>query len=192
MYSVLLILFITALSACRTTQVEHWNDGIIRSCRVFSVLDRSRFNETIYNRSGSVEMSTDYVYTGSGQLIDGARKEYHDNGNLRMVVRMHMGVPYGTRKIFNYDGSLYQAIRYKDGQVIDGPSTSYYPNGQIEASVNIVEEKAQGPWVRYHPNGKIMETANYMNDTLQGEMRFYDSLGQLERVEIWKDNQPLE
>ena len=65
------------------------------------------------------------------------------------------------------------------GQVKNGLYSSYYESGEIESTVNYVNDLRQGEQKAYFKTGELSSTVNFVDDLRQGETKYYNIQGEL-------------
>ena len=115
--------------------------------------------------------------------LHGSYKSYYENGQIQEEKTYNNGVLDGPFKFYNLDGKIeeegtmksdkiygyYKQYEYLNGDNYDklsfeitlkngipnGPSKSYYENGQIQEEGTFKDDKKNGLWKSYHENGKV-------------------------------------
>jgi antitoxin component YwqK of YwqJK toxin-antitoxin module len=72
----------------------------------------------------------------------------------------------------------YKNATYKD-DVKDGPSESYYDNGQLDYKLNYKNGVEDGPFETYYGNGQLRSKGTYRNGVRFGPYESYFVNGQL-------------
>ena len=113
------------------------------------------------NKSRMLDMKIEY------DVVEGKKEGdfiiYYSNENIQMAGKMKDNKNIGEWKYYFLDGSI-QTIGSYDNDI------------------------PAGNWKWYNPNGKVIEEGEYMNGNREGEWKSYDSLGFLEIVRLYKEN----
>lgn len=92
-----------------------------------------------------------------------------------------------VKQAFDADNNLKWEYTYKNG-VRNGPSITYFENGQIAGEINFVDGKMEGLFKAYYESGKLKMEAIYKNGLLEGEVKVYFETGQLESLKRYEKN----
>ncbi len=77
------------------------------------------------------------------------------------------------------DGKLVLEENYRKG-IKQGPTIIFYPStGKPSELTDFKNGRKNGRWIKYFPNGKVSTSGFYVNDTLQGSFRVYGINGKL-------------
>ncbi len=76
-------------------------------------------------------------------------------------------------EIFDNNGSILNIETYKKG-VLQGLNQTYYSNGEVVESGQMVNGNKQGIWVRRSDDGKKIRSVTYNHGKLDGEWIMYD------------------
>lgn len=106
------------------------------------------------------------------------RKEYYDNGQIRLKASYQDGQLNGTTKLYFKNGDLKKVENYKDGKP-HGEMKKYYKNGQVKVKGKFKHGKQTGIIKWYYKNGQIKKINEYKNDRLEGKIKQYYRNGQL-------------
>ena len=64
----------------------------------------------------------------------------------------------------------------------------YFPNGNIEREIEMIDGKRNGKIIKYYETGKIKSIFNWKNDTIEGDAITYDTNGIVESKSQWKSD----
>jgi|GEM_PF-3937238 antitoxin component YwqK of YwqJK toxin-antitoxin module len=163
-----------------------------------------------YYENGQIKSSADF-YDGRyhGRMID-----YYENGNTKFVGTTTMGFFTGIKYCYSKDGKISQTdsllrICKVNNCNCDGIITQYYPNGKIHEIYTVKSDQIDGEAIFFNENGKIKmkriyhlgsadgvtteyyEEYNihgqYVNGKEEGEWKYIDSLGNIKRVDVYKN-----
>lgn len=77
------------------------------------------------------------------------------------------------------NGTLKKSYNQDDEELLQGPYTAWFRNGQLRAQGNLKNSKEEGPWQYFYKNGNPAGTLSYVDGKLQGKMSYYYSTGEL-------------
>jgi antitoxin component YwqK of YwqJK toxin-antitoxin module len=65
---------------------------------------------------------------------------------------------------------------------------TYYDSGELQSTVNYVDDLRQGEWKEYYKSGELEYTSNYVDgDLIQGQLKEYYDSGVLASTENYVD-----
>ena len=91
---------------------------------------KDKATKTAYFKSGKLKAKY-YYLSYSERKLDGAQKEWYENGQLRQYEKYKKGLSNGKTKKWYEDGRLNQKVDYKKGN-LDGRILTYWENGQTK------------------------------------------------------------
>lgn len=181
--------------------IEYWSEGRMKEEGNWTEGKRNgvfRF----YKRTGDIDKIEEYangvLVTGTdGTMVLEIRKEYDDNGNLKMVGSYRDGQRQGTFREYGPGGEQLMSYFYesdiKTGEgLVDslgmrqGPWKLFYGTGELRAEGGYINGKKDGPWIFYFRDGKKEQKGNYKEDLAAGQWNWYYSSGSLHRDEIYR------
>jgi antitoxin component YwqK of YwqJK toxin-antitoxin module len=66
------------------------------------------------------------------------------------------------------------------GNIRNGLSVKYYPDGSIAERINYINDIKQGEWLQYYPSGAICLKSNYHNEKIDGKYEVWFENGQIQ------------
>lgn len=124
-----------------------------------------------YHDNGNIKIVAE---TLNGKL-NGKLTEYYESGVVKNVARYKAGVQHGESKLYDESGRIIEVQNFVEGNCKGG--TTYYPNGNIKSVLPAVNEKIHGAFVKYYSNGEKMIEGTMHFDKPVGKVTSYDSLG---------------
>jgi len=123
--------------------------------------------------SNSTKKSSETHLSKEDNLME-VRKEYWENGNLKLEVpyKKHYGL--GWRKV-------------KTTLTPHGIAKEYYENGVLKKEDPYVDGKREGILKLYDANGTLEAEAEFRNDKRDGKSTYYYSDGSIMEVEYYKE-----
>ncbi len=139
-----------------------------------------------YFTSGSI--MADIKYNETGDV--GYAKIYYDTkvicGEGKYV---NQNVKDSIWKFYGTDGALISEVSYKNG-ILDGPSKSFFRNGQVSELITYKDSLRDGLWRRfYEEGGTLMETMHVQSKRHGGFQVFYPNGILKIKGKYWKDLQ---
>ena len=92
--------------------------------------------------------------------LNGRRKMYYENGNLKLDRYYKNGIENGSSKEYFDDGTLKQSGIFKDG-LEHGKWEMYFPNGQLRQSATFQRGKMIGETFTYYSTGKLKSKGTF-------------------------------
>lgn len=80
---------------------------------------------------------------------------------------------------FHKDGTTVMTREFYKADILDGPKTTYYANGNKTEVVTFKNGKMEGPNLYYSPAEVLIKKLNYTNDELHGPAEYYGPTGDL-------------
>ena len=113
------------------------------------------------NKSRMLDMKIEY------DVVEGKKEGdfilYYPNDKIQMTGKMKDNKNVGEWKYYFLDGSI--------------QTTGFYDN-----------DIPTGHWMWYNPDGKVIEEGEYIDGKREGAWKNYDSLGLIEIVRLYKEN----
>ena len=181
--------------------VEYWSEGKMKEEGNWTQGKRNgvfRF----FKRNGDLDKIEEYV---DGNLVTGSdsvmvldiRKEYYDDGRLKMVGSYRDNKRQGTFREYSEDGVPLNSYFYendiKTGEGLldslglrQGPWKLFYLSGELRAEGEYKDGKKEGPWKFYFRDGKKEQQGNYREDLATGAWKWYYNNGSIHRDEIYR------
>ena len=97
------------------------------------------------------------------------------------------GKKEGDFIIYYFNDKIQIAGKMKDNKNI-GEWKYYFPDGSIQTTGFYDNDIPTGHWMWYNPDGKVIEEGEYIYGKREGEWKNYDSLGLIEIVRLYKEN----
>lgn len=131
-----------------------------------------------YYENGQIDTESNFNYG----LEQGVTYSYHENGNVAVETPHELDLEHGAKKFFDKDGHL-QLVRYYNHGRITGYS---YPdkNGEVKPMKPLKSET--GELISYYSNGQISRSTELISGEFNGEYKTYYFSGEL------KENTPYE
>lgn len=156
-------------------------------------------------KEGDISILTSYY--PSGQLMQylegqsgrafGLYKEWHENGHLKVLVRVSGGtfdlgeaaestwIFDGLSEAFDEDGKKQAEIFYVKGSKED-QANFYYSSGALWQRINYQNNELHGPYTSWYESGAVYQEANYLKDLLDGQCVAWWPNGQKQSQELYK------
>ena len=113
--------------------------------------------------------------------------EYYDNGTIKYAYSVdENGNRQGPSESYYENGQLAVKCTYKDGEY-DGPYEEYYDNGRLNVKCTYKDGKKNGPYEAYHDNGQLYEKCTYKDGKEDGPYESYWANGLLRSKFTFKD-----
>jgi len=97
------------------------------------------------------------------------------------------GKKEGDFIIYYSNDKIQMAGKMKDNKNI-GEWKYYFLDGSIQTNGFYDNDIPTGHWIWYNPDGKVIEEGEYIDGKREGEWKNYDSLGLIEIVRLYKEN----
>jgi len=97
------------------------------------------------------------------------------------------GKKEGDFIIYYSNDKIQMAGKMKDNKNI-GEWKYYFLDGSIQTNGFYDNDIPTGHWMWYNPDGKVIEEGEYIDGKREGEWKNYDSLGLIEIVRLYKEN----
>lgn len=163
---------------------------------------------TTYYRNGNPDNKLTY---DNGEII--GIQTYNTNGQLRFRTNSKNGILISAEAI-NPDNTIKETFLPKNKQLtynsyrgngtlmatktidvngkLQGTSTNYYPNGQLESEMNFVDNQLDGIIKFYSPSGNLTSYANYKAGKKDGlVINYFDTKEPVISVEAFFQNDTL-
>ena len=152
--------------------------------------DKDHGTNRFYNEDGILSWEMTYMVGNR----HGPDKNFHSNGQISTLSYNFQNVPYGPKISYSKDGKIKESLGYykKYSYERNGPSISYYSNGNIESKIYFKEGKLHGSRRDYYENGQLKFSTFYINQTdktiTEGPFVSYYENGQIQlEVSYFKD-----
>lgn len=181
--------------------VEYWPNGNLKEEGNWTNDVRNGLFK-FYKKNG--ELDKIEVYRG-GEIVEDAeqavvldiRKEYYEDGKLKLIGSYKEGTKQGVFREYGKDGSIINSYLYenntKTGEGIIDPEGKYqgnwkrfYPTGELRAEGQYIDGKKEGEWKFYYQNGKFEQRGNYKNDKPHGPWKWWYEDGSVWREEGYR------
>lgn len=181
--------------------IEYWDNDLIKEEGNWTNGVRNGIFK-FFTKKGDLDRIE--VYKG-GELVEGAeaaimldiRKEYYEDGTLKMVGSYKEGSKQGIFREYSKEGEIINSYVYdnnvKTGEgVVDpegkfqGTWKMYYPTGEIRAEGGYENGLKEGDWVFYFTDSKIEQKGTYSKDLPTGGWKWYYDDGKLLREERFR------
>jgi antitoxin component YwqK of YwqJK toxin-antitoxin module len=115
------------------------------------------------------------IFTNNG--LDADARIYHQNGFLSAKGRYSKQKKEGLWQFYSEFASDYLVSEEMySGNLKNGKSVKFYPDGTIAEKLNFVNDTAQGEWIKYYPDGTVCLKSTLQNGMING------------KFETWFDN----
>jgi uncharacterized protein len=155
-----------------------------------------------YNRMGNLETITKYVNgieeRDSDEIYElEIRRNYYPDMTIRTQTTFREGTEHGIRREYHQDGSLKVAYIIDMGRIMgmgvldgfgkkQGIWKEFYPQGGLRSEGSYRDGIRTGKWTFYYVNGEVEQTGNYNNQGKEhGEWIWYYQGGQTRREESY-------
>jgi antitoxin component YwqK of YwqJK toxin-antitoxin module len=72
------------------------------------------------------------------------------------------------------------AEEYYTGNLRNGQSITFYPDGKVAEKINYVNDLKQGEWTKYYPDGTLCLKSVYHNDKIDGKFEVWFENGRIQ------------
>lgn len=174
----------------RTREEGNWTNGVRNGLFKF------------YTKKGDLDRIE--VYRG-GELVEDAdetivldiRKEYYEDGTLKIIGSYKDGSKQGVFREYDKDGNIINSYVYENNTrtgegIVDkkgknqGNWKLFYPSGELKATGQYIDGKKEGEWIFYFKSGKIEQKGNYASDLTQGPWKWWYDDGAVLREERFR------
>ncbi len=181
--------------------VEYWPNGNVKEEGIWSNGVRNGVFKFFKKNS---DLDRIEVYRG-GELVEDAdevfmmdiRKEYYENGKLKLVGSYKNGSKQGVFREYDQDGNIINSHIYegnvKSGEGIVDPSGDkqgswklFYPTGELRAEGQYVSGLKSGEWKYYYPSNVVEQVGNYKDGLATGPWKWYYESGAVLRDERYR------
>ncbi len=123
------------------------------------------------------------------------RRDYHDNGKVKIEGSYFNNKPDGIRREFDSNGVITSGYIFSKGILMgegifdamgkkQGPWKEYHESGELAAKGSYKNNMRVGKWVFYHRNGKIEQEGTFNSKGIpDGEWKYYYESGNLLKAE---------
>jgi antitoxin component YwqK of YwqJK toxin-antitoxin module len=102
-------------------------------------------------------------------------KTYHQNGAVKEEIETVNGKGHGLYKQYYDQGQLKSAIKYENGNQVDGIVDSFDENGMLIRTVEIINGNLNGTFKEFYPSGTIKKEGQYKDDEVIGKpVEYYE------------------
>ncbi|MDZ4824158.1 MAG: hypothetical protein SH856_11920 [Flavobacteriales bacterium] len=188
--------------------IVYWSEGKMREEGYYTEGKKNGVFK-YFKRDGSLDKMENYrmdelVKDSDNSYVLDIKKEYDDEGRVRLVGGYNKGKKQGTFRRYDEQGNATGTLDYdKDMLVGEGMLDSaglrqgiwklYYPTGELRAEGNYIKGKKDGAWIFYHQPegpavniGKIAQKGSYREDLSTGKWTWFYHNGTLHRDEIYR------
>ncbi|MFO7872008.1 MAG: toxin-antitoxin system YwqK family antitoxin [Kiritimatiellia bacterium] len=117
--------------------------------------------------------------------IEGTRKTFYENGNVRSETPYKDGEPHGLAKNYSTNGRVTRECTMKQG-VRDGKLVDYWPRtAQPRRVITYDMGKVQGIVREFYENSQLKREVPFENDTMHGEEKRFEENGEPARSRYW-------
>lgn len=143
------------------------------------------------DRICSKEFAIFYRKTFPDSLGQWISKQYHMNGQLRMIGMYsdkNLNKQVGSVIMYHYNGKISETGQYLDNKK-SGIWRKYYSNGDLHSVGRNSNDKKDSIWTYYNINSdSVFARMNYVNGKVEGECRFYYESGKICEIAIYKND----
>ena len=132
-----------------------------------------------YNSKGqSIKLNSENIYVNvKGKPYSGVYKEYYENGNLKLQMKLKKGFKNGNVFLYFENGKLSEVYSYKNN-MMDGLWISYNQTGVKTAEARYIQDKKHGEWKVWDENGTLIYLMYYNNGEKSGTWIKYNEKGE--------------
>lgn len=163
--------------------------------RVYKGDGKNHSRISTYHPNGMI-----YQYLEASEMrANGAYYEWFPNGQLKIeayllggTADLGLGVQEdwvfdGLNRVWDDQGNLAATILYDKG-ALEGNSTYYYPNGQVEKELFFSKNNLEKELIEYWPSGGLKSRTNYKRGIKEGASRGFFEDGSLAWIEDHSDD----
>ncbi|MFT5182885.1 MAG: antitoxin component YwqK of YwqJK toxin-antitoxin module [Flavobacteriales bacterium] len=181
--------------------VEYWANGNVKEEGIWSNGVRNGVFKFFRKKS---DLDRIEVYKG-GKLVEDAdevfmmdiRKEYYENGKLKLVGSYKNGSKQGVFREYDQQGNIVNSHIYqgnvKSGEGIVDPAGDkqgnwklLYPTGELRAQGQYINGLKSGEWKYFYASSKIEQIGNYKEGNPHGDWKWYYETGAVLRQERFR------
>ncbi|MCH4824248.1 tetratricopeptide repeat protein [Gramella lutea] len=149
-----------------------------------------------YYENGQIDTESNFNYG----LEQGVTYSFHENGNVAVETPHILDLEHGAKKFYDNEGHLQQVRYYNNGRIIgfsypdntgevkpmlplnseSGELITYYKNGQISRSTELISGEFHGDYKTYYFSGSLMENTPYEYGFINGLNVEYFENGNME------------
>jgi antitoxin component YwqK of YwqJK toxin-antitoxin module len=127
------------------------------------------------------------VYSADGK--EAVASIYHSNGFIASRGKYVNQQKEGKWQFFSISIDGYMiSEEYYSGNLKNGPSVKFYPDGTVAESINYIKNIKQGEWKVYYPDGSICLKSNYRNNKIDGLFEVWYENGNIEFSGLYKND----
>ena len=160
-FNILSTLYFLCFLYLKAEELDSWSHLSLKGGTYFKKSDDKPFTGILKNfhNSGSLSLKSNFK---DGKQ-HGEFQTFHPNGKISIEGNFEMGKKIGRWSEFYDDGSSYWKLNYTDGKIDDGLFEMFHKNGNLRSSVT------------------------YKNDMPATNWTYYDEIGEIERIDIYKN-----
>lgn len=121
----------------------------------------------------------------------GIRREWYDNGKLRLDDHFITGKLHGIRRQWHVNGNRKSEETYINGQA-DGIFKEWYDNGNPKSEGMYFNGQGSGLWKGWHANGNPQSEGTYTDGEKSGVWYFWSSNKQIGRRIDYDDSENID
>ncbi len=162
----------------------------IRATKTLIEPDRKNVKQKYFYEGGQLIGKGDYSYNANKLILNGYW-DFYNNENGLIKSKGSFGAPNDKEGewLYYYDnGVLKEKTLYKNG-LANGPSETFFSNGNKWYTVVYNEGKTNGLLTTYYYNGLLFKTTNYKNDKKDGVENEYNTSGYLAYKTIYANDE---
>ncbi len=108
---------------------------------------------------------------------------------LSILLHISLNAQTHYEEIIRYkNNNVKSIITHNSNDILDGPTTHYYPNGLIKTYIEFRDGKANGIIENYYSNGSLESTGNITNDLANGLFYYYHPNQNLKQIILYQNN----
>ncbi len=162
----------------------YYEDGKLRAESVFSDKGRKTFTKS-YHINGKL-MSEGHYYN---RLKDGNWNYFDEEGNKLKFESYKQGIKNGSWKVWDNKTSLVESIEFENNMRNGVYYKNFYERGYV--FYNYVNDLRDGRFEDYYYYQKLKIQGNYKSDMKDGEWRYFDSIGNITKTQVWRSDSLL-
>ena len=126
------------------------------------------------------------IYSNNGTEADASI--YHSNGYLAAKGKYINKNKEGIWQFFSEFTENYKVSEEAySGNMRNGKSVKFYPDGKIAEMKTFVNDTAKGEWVKYHPNGNLSLRSSFTDGRLDGKFESWFESGNIQFSGTYKN-----
>jgi antitoxin component YwqK of YwqJK toxin-antitoxin module len=153
--------------------LRYYENGTLRARMLFDA-ESSRSYVKLFYENG--KRAAEGIYLD--QLKDSVWTYYSEHdASVRVRETYVMGKLQGPTRSYYPDGQVSEEVEWKD-DIKDGPWKQYFTNGTLRLSGRYEKGLLQGMYEVYYPDGTIEIRGDYLDNRSHGTWRFFDENGE--------------